>query len=41
MAISKSWFKREAVWMMGFSFAPAIVALLFFIVVMLIRYLAA
>jgi hypothetical protein len=33
-------FKREAVWMMVSSFATAIVALLFFIVVTLVRYLA-
>ncbi|CAN5624414.1 hypothetical protein BH20ACI3_BH20ACI3_43150 [soil metagenome] len=41
MTMSKSWFKREAVWMIVFSFAPLFVALLFFIVVMLVRYLAA
>ncbi|MGI8898946.1 MAG: hypothetical protein ACR2IB_11210 [Pyrinomonadaceae bacterium] len=40
MSMSKSWFKREAVWMMVFNFAPAVVALLLFIVVMLARYLA-
>jgi len=41
MAMNKSWFKREAVWMMVFSFGPALVALLFLIVMMLVRYLAA
>jgi hypothetical protein len=40
MNLSKSWFKREAVWMMVLSFAPLVVALLLFIVVMLMRYLA-
>jgi hypothetical protein len=41
MKLSTSWFKREAVWIMVFSFAPFVIALLFFIVVMLTRYLAA
>ena len=41
MTMNKSWFKREAVWMMVFNFAPLFIALLVFIIVMLVRYLAA
>ncbi|CAN5765823.1 hypothetical protein BH18ACI4_BH18ACI4_27260 [soil metagenome] len=41
MTMSKSWFQREAVWMIVFSFAPLFIALLVLVFVMLVRYLTA
>lgn len=39
MISSRSYFKNEAIWMAVICFGPFFVALLFFIVVMLVRYL--